>query len=226
MSRLSRCVKTERATRRIAPCATLAKTALRNSEKRPAPTRARPSARRARQHRTIAVMERGRTAKDDGAGDGKDALAGSRVDLDIERVDDIFEEERHLYVEKLYRTNVSVVREQRCREQAHLSSDEQGNRQQHPRLRTPVVLRPHVRQELLDDVPISTRLLLVADNFCLADVLRLPALLLADGLLLLMPLWPRVRLRRLVRRFRELVFTFLLRLRSGLRLARLGCRRG
>ena len=44
MSRLSKCVNTFRATRRIACCATDANTALRSSEKAAAPTRASPSA--------------------------------------------------------------------------------------------------------------------------------------------------------------------------------------
>ena len=43
MSRFNRCAKTLRATLRIAPWATLANTALRSSEKRPAPMRASPS---------------------------------------------------------------------------------------------------------------------------------------------------------------------------------------
>lgn len=42
-----------------------------------------------------------RTANDDGTGDGKDALAGGRVDLDVERVDDVLEEEGDLDVEEL-----------------------------------------------------------------------------------------------------------------------------
>lgn len=42
-----------------------------------------------------------RTAENDGASDGKETLSGRGVDFDIEGVDDVFEEERHLHIQEL-----------------------------------------------------------------------------------------------------------------------------
>lgn len=107
----------------------------------------------------------------------------------------------------------------------HLAADEQAECEEDPRLGAPVVLGPHVGQELLDDVPVAPRLLLVADVVGPADVGRLACaavLLLAARRLLLVALGARVGLGRLVRRLGELVLALLLRRLGALRLSGLG----
>lgn len=110
MSRLSKWVNTLRATRRIAPCATDANTALRSSEKAAAPTRANPSA-TPPQARSVARTARQDeptplTSDDDRAGDDEDPVRCGRVHRNVERVNDVLEEERNLDVEHLRRSGL------------------------------------------------------------------------------------------------------------------------
>lgn len=184
-----------------------------------------------------------RTADDDSSCDGERALAGGRVDFNVEGVDDALEKERDLDVQELKTSlvTVSVCVCKGARVWAHLSSDQETEGEQDSTFRTPVLLGPDIWQELFDDVPIPPRLLLIADGVFLADVGRDGWLFRFDRrrfriplggvvgvvFLLLVPFRTRVSLRCLARCFRQFVFPFsrflLLRLRcSCRRLGRVG----
>mgnify|MGYP001606327136 FL=1 len=95
-------MNTLRATLRMAFWATFAKTALRSSENTPAPTRASPSVSNGRSKACTGSRKRSRrTADNHSARNRKDAFAGRWVDGDVESVDNILEEERHLNIQYL-----------------------------------------------------------------------------------------------------------------------------
>lgn len=100
-SRLRRCSKVSRATLRTARWPIFAKTAFKSSADSVAPTRAKPSARRRLFGQEGGEGDKSPTAEDDRA--RYDPGGRARRKVDVESVDDMFEEGWDLHIEQLAR---------------------------------------------------------------------------------------------------------------------------
>jgi hypothetical protein len=98
-----------------------------------------------------------RTAEDKRTCDNPNGLVSGK--FEVESVNDVLEDQWYLYVQDLRVLSASCTRNDRTNGKAYLASDEKPKSNQYAALGAPIMLRPDVRHELLDDSPVPSTLL-------------------------------------------------------------------